>query len=478
MDLAIILAAGEGTRMRSAKAKVLHEIAGRTLIGHVLAALDPLAPKERAIVVGAKKESVEEHLLKISPGSLLVHQEIRNGTGAAARLALDTYLSRNAGASGHVVILAGDTPLLTSKTLLEFQAHHLESGAKATVLTAEVFDPTGYGRIIRDESGKIARIVEDKDCKEFEREIDEINSGVYIFDITALQSALSELSSANAQGEQYLTDVISILKKRGEVVAGYLIEDESEIIGVNDRRQLAIASSVMRDRINDALMQSGVTITDPLTTWVDLTVEIAPDVTLLPGTELHGRTIIETGAEIGPRSTLIDATVGQDARVIESYVRGAAIGYQVQVGPFSFLREGTELATGSRVGAYVEVKNSFVGEGSKVPHLSYVGDATIGRETNIGAATVFVNYDGVEKHRTEVGDHVRIGSDTMLVAPVTVGDGAYTAAGSVITEDVPPGAMGVGRSRQSNIIDWVLRRRSNTKSAEAAKKAADERAES
>jgi bifunctional UDP-N-acetylglucosamine pyrophosphorylase/glucosamine-1-phosphate N-acetyltransferase len=225
-------------------------------------------------------------------------------------------------------------------------------------------------------------------------------------------------------------------------------------------------------------MLSGVTITDPLTTWVDLTVEIAPDVTLLPGTELHGKTIIETGAVIGPRSTLVDATVGQDARVIESYVRGAAIGYQVQVGPFAFLREGTELATGSRVGAYVEVKNSYLGEGSKVPHLSYVGDATIGRETNIGAATVFVNYDGVEKHRTEVGDHVRIGSDTMLVAPVTIGDGAYTAAGSVITEDVPPGAMGVGRSRQSNIIDWVLRRRSNTRSAEAAKKAADKRAES
>jgi bifunctional UDP-N-acetylglucosamine pyrophosphorylase/glucosamine-1-phosphate N-acetyltransferase len=221
-----------------------------------------------------------------------------------------------------------------------------------------------------------------------------------------------------------------------------------------------------------------VTITDPLTTWVDLSVEIAPDVTLLPGTQLIGRTIIETGAVIGPRSTLVDTSVGQDARVMESYTRGAAIGYQAQVGPFSFLREGTELATGSRVGAYVEVKNSLIGEGSKIPHLSYVGDATIGRETNIGAATIFVNYDGVDKHRTEVGDHVRIGSDTMLVAPVTIGDGAYTAAGSVITEDVPPGAMGLGRSRQSNIIDWVLRRRPNTKSAAAAKEAVERRSES
>jgi bifunctional UDP-N-acetylglucosamine pyrophosphorylase/glucosamine-1-phosphate N-acetyltransferase len=312
--------------------------------------------------------------------------------------------------------------------------------------------------------------VEEKDCKEFEKEIDEINSGVYLFDFAALRGALAELSSDNAQGEEYLTDVISILQRKGEVVAAELIQDETEIIGVNDRRQLAIATSVMRERINDALMLSGVTITDPLTTWIDVTVEIAPDVTLLPGTQLLGKTIVETGATIGPRSTLVDSSVGQDARIIESYVRGAAIGYQVQVGPFSFLREGTELATGSRIGAYVEVKNSLVGEGSKVPHLSYVGDATIGKETNIGAATVFVNYDGVEKHRTEVGDHVRIGSDTMLVAPVTIGDGAYTAAGSVITEDVPPGAMGVGRSRQSNILNWVLRRRPNTKSAEAASK--------
>ena len=476
MDLAIILAAGEGTRMKSARAKVLHEIAGRTLIGHVLSALDSLDPKHRAIVVGAKRESVEEHLLQIAPDSLLVHQEVRNGTGAAARLALDAYLSAHGTSASTVVILAGDTPLLTGSTLTALHSHHLQSGAKATVLTAEVFDPTGYGRIVRDQNGHIARIVEEKDCADFEREIDEINSGVYIFDFTALRTALAELSTENAQGEEYLTDVIAILQKRGDAVAAYLIDDESEIIGVNDRRQLAIAASIMRERINDALMLSGVTITDPLTTWVDLAVEIAPDVTLLPGTQLMGKTIIETGAVIGPRTTLVDATVGQDARVIESYVRGAAIGYQVQVGPFSFLREGTELATGSRVGAYVEVKNSLVGEGSKVPHLSYVGDATIGRDTNIGAATIFVNYDGVEKHRTEVGDHVRIGSDTMLVAPVTIGDGAYTAAGSVITEDVPPGAMGVGRSRQSNIIDWVLRRRPNTKSAEAATKATDKRA--
>lgn len=456
--------------MKSTKAKVLHEIAGKTLLGHVLAAVDQLAPQSRAVVVGANRESVEAHLKEIEPDALSVFQEVRNGTGAAARLALE-HIEKNKGSGTEsVIVLAGDTPLLTGATLTSLYADHRKTNAKATILTAEVFDPTGYGRIVRDGDGNVDRIVEEKDCNDLERSIDEINSGVYIFDYQALKDALSEVQSDNAQGEQYLTDVISILRKKGEKVGAHLIDDESEIIGVNDRRQLAIATSIMQDRINEALMLSGVTITDPSSTWVDLTVEIAPDVTLLPGSILSGKTIVETGAVIGPRTTLVDASVGQEARVIESYVRGAAIGYQVQVGPFSFLREGTELSTGSRVGAYVEVKNSLVGEGSKIPHLSYVGDATIGRETNIGAATVFVNYDGVEKHKTSVGDHVRIGSDTMLVAPVSIGDGAYTAAGSVITEDVPPGAMGVGRAKQSNILGWVLRKRSGTKSAEAASK--------
>lgn len=456
--------------MKSTKAKVLHEIAGKTLLGHVLAAVDQLAPQSRAVVVGANRESVEAHLKEIEPDALSVFQEVRNGTGAAARLALEHFEKNKGSGTESVIVLAGDTPLLTGATLTSLYADHRKTNAKATILTAEVFDPTGYGRIVRDGDGNVDRIVEEKDCNDLERSIDEINSGVYIFDYQALKDALSEVKSDNAQGEQYLTDVISILRKKGEKVGAHLIDDESEIIGVNDRRQLAIATSIMQDRINEALMLSGVTITDPSSTWVDLTVEIAPDVTLLPGSILSGKTIVETGAVIGPRTTLVDASVGQEARVIESYVRGAAIGYQVQVGPFSFLREGTELSTGSRVGAYVEVKNSLVGEGSKIPHLSYVGDATIGRETNIGAATVFVNYDGVEKHKTSVGDHVRIGSDTMLVAPVSIGDGAYTAAGSVITEDVPPGAMGVGRAKQSNILGWVLRKRSGTKSAEAASK--------
>ena len=475
MDLAIILAAGEGTRMKSTKAKVLHEIAGKSLLAHVLAALEHLSPKSRAVVVGANREAVEGHVKEIASDALIVHQEVRNGTGAAARLALAQYEKSSGTDPKSVIIVAGDTPLLTGTTLLSLSNEHGATGAKATILTAELFDPTGYGRIVRGVDGSVDRIVEEKDCTESERSIDEINSGVYIFDYQALTSALLEVRSDNSQNEHYLTDVIAIMRKRGEKVAAFLLEDDSEIIGVNDRRQLALATSIMQDRINGALMLSGVTITDPASTWIDLSVEIAPDVTILPGTILSGKTIVETGAVIGPRTTLIDTSVGQEARIIESYVRGSAIGYQAQVGPYSFLREGTEISTGSRVGAFVEVKNSLIGEGSKVPHLSYVGDATIGRETNIGAATVFVNYDGVEKHRTEVGDHVRIGSDTMLVAPVTIGDGAYTAAGSVITEDVPPGAMGVGRARQKNIIDWVLRRRSGTKSAEAAKRKGGEK---
>ena len=475
MDLAIILAAGEGTRMKSTKAKVLHEIAGKTLVAHVLAALDHLSPKSRAVVVGANREAVEGHIKEIASDALIVHQEVRNGTGAAAQIAMAHYEKGGQTGAQSVIILAGDTPLLTGATLHALQEEHRKSGAKATILTAEVFDPTGYGRIIRGSDGSVDRIVEEKDCNEEQRSIDEINSGVYIFDYDGLRSSLGEVRSDNSQNEHYLTDVIAILRKKGEKVSAYLLEDESEIIGVNDRRQLALATSIMQDRINSALMLSGVTISDPASTWIDLSVEIAPDVTILPGTMLIGKTIVETGAVIGPRTTLIDSSVGQEARIIESYVRGSAVGYQAQVGPFSFLREGTEISTGSRVGAYVEVKNSLIGEGSKVPHLSYVGDATIGRETNIGAATVFVNYDGVEKHRTEVGDHVRIGSDTMLVAPVTIGDGAYTAAGSVITEDVPPGAMGVGRARQQNILDWVLRRRSGTKSAEAARRKGGEK---
>jgi bifunctional UDP-N-acetylglucosamine pyrophosphorylase/glucosamine-1-phosphate N-acetyltransferase len=358
--------------------------------------------------------------------------------------------------------------MLTGTSLTQLLEHHHAGGFTASVMTALHPDPTGYGRIIRADDDSLARIVEERDADEMEREIIEVNSGVYAFDAAKLAGAIGKLKASNSQGELYLTDVIEILRNEGGTIAPVLIEDFIEILGVNDRVQLAESAALLRDRINEDLMREGVTIVDPLSTWVDSTAKIERDVIVMPGTAITGTTTVASGAVVGPRSTLHNCTVGESARVLESHCTEAIIGASVNVGPFTFLRAGTKLLTGAKAGAFVEMKNATLGEGSKVPHLSYVGDAVIGEGSNIGAATIFVNYDGVEKHYTVVGDHVRIGSDSMLVAPVTIGDGAYTAAGSVITEDVPPGAIGVGRAKQRNVIGWVLRKRPGTKSAEAA----------
>ena len=466
LDIAVVLAAGEGTRMKSQTPKVLHEIAGRSILGHVLAATAPLGAKELRVVVGSSRERVEGHVAQIAPGATIVVQEQRNGTGHAVQLAL-----ADAQAEGSVLILAGDTPLLRSNTLQEFIDAHDEYNSVASVLTSIVPEPFGYGRIIRSESEELLRIVEERDATLEQREIDEINTGVYIFDIATLRSAVAQLKSSNAQGELYLTDVIALIQGEGKQVAAILSNDYTETLGINDRAQLAECGAIMRDRINDEWMRSGVTIIDPASTWIDVDVKIAPDVTILPGSILRGTTVIDAGALIGPRSTLTSVVVAEAAVVQESVATDSTIGLRANVGPFAYLRPGTQLAADSKVGAYVEVKNSKIGEGSKVPHLSYVGDATIGTGSNIGAATIFVNYDGVAKHRTVVGNDVRIGSDTMLVAPVEIGDGAYTAAGSVITEDVPAGAIGVARAKQRNVLGWVLRKRSGSKSAESALKA-------
>ncbi len=466
LDIAVVLAAGEGTRMKSQTPKVLHEIAGRSILGHVLAATAPLGATELRVVVGSSRERVEGHVAQIAPGATIVFQEQRNGTGHAVQLAL-----ADAQAEGSVLILAGDTPLLRSNTLQEFIDAHDEYNSVASVLTSIVPEPFGYGRIIRSESEELLRIVEERDATLEQREIDEINTGVYIFDIATLRSAVAQLKSSNAQGELYLTDVIALIQGEGKQVAAILSNDYTETLGINDRAQLAECGAIMRDRINDEWMRSGVTIIDPASTWIDVDVKIAPDVTILPGSILRGTTVIDAGALIGPRSTLTSVVVAEAAVVQESVATDSTIGLRANVGPFAYLRPGTQLAADSKVGAYVEVKNSTIGEGSKVPHLSYVGDATIGTGSNIGAATIFVNYDGVAKHRTVVGNDVRIGSDTMLVAPVEIGDGAYTAAGSVITEDVPAGAIGVARAKQRNVLGWVLRKRSGSKSAESALKA-------
>src|SRR4051794_20648453 len=457
--------------MKSATPKVLHGLGGRSLLGHVLAATEPLGAQHTVVVVGAGRDMVEEHLAAIAPHAVPAEQKEQRGSGHAAAVALAALPDL----AGRVLIVNGDSPLLRTATVAALVDASAAAGDVLTVLTAEVDDPTGLGRIVRADDGTVAAIVEERDATPEQRAIREVNAGVYVGDAAALRDALDRVGEDNDQGEQYLTDVVGLLVAGGAQVGGVRAEDADDILGCNDRRELAARRRTLNDRVLDDLMLSGVTVVDPATTWVDVTVAVAPDAVLQPGTQLLGRTTVATGAVVGPDTTLTDTEVGEGAGVIRSHCTGAVIGPGASVGPFSYLRPGTRLARGAKVGAFVETKNVEVGEGSKVPHLSYVGDATIGRGSNVGAATVFVNYDGVAKHHTHVGDHVRIGSDTMLVAPVTVGDGAYTAAGSVITADVPPGDMAVARSPQRNVAGWVSRRRSGTPAAAAAE-AAESRA--
>ncbi len=459
----IVLAAGEGVRMKSATPKVLHSVAGRSLLGHVLHAASELNPREIRVVVGSHRAAVQAHLGEIAPTVKIIFQEKRGGTGHATALAL-----AGKSASGTVLVLAGDTPMLTGGSLRQFLQIHKDGGFGASVLTAEHPDPSGYGRIVRDEMGEICSIVEERDATEEQREIYEINSGVYAFDGALLAGAIGKLKSSNAQSELYLTGVIEILQNDGVSIAAVMVDDYVEILGVNDRVQLAESAAYLRERINDSFMRGGVTIVDSATTWIDATVAIESDATIYPSSTLSGRTSVAQGASIGPRTTLINCRVKTGATVLESHCTDSVIGIGATVGPFAYLRAGSILGPQSKVGAFVEMKNASIGTGSKVPHLSYVGDATIGEGSNIGAATIFVNYDGVDKHQTDIGNQVRIGSATILVAPISVGDGAYTAAGSVITEDVPPGAIGVGRAKQRNVLGWVMRKRGGTKSALAA----------
>jgi len=463
----VILAAGEGTRMRSALPKVLHEVAGRSLLGHVIEAAAHIEPEHIVVVIGHGREQVAAHLAEIAPWVLTVVQEEQLGTGHAVRIALHDLAARGAQLSGPVVVVTGDTPLLRGETLSGLMAAH--SGA-CTVLTARIADPTGYGRIVRS-GNDVTAIVEERDATEEQRRIDEINSGMYAFDAAALNSTIDRLGTCNSQGEEYLTDVVGLLTADDLRVDAFIAPDADDVRCVHDRVQLAEAGAIMRDRINNRWMREGVTMADPSSVWIDVDVELEADVTLLPQTILRGPTAIAAGARVGPGTTLIACEVGTGAEVIHTWAQLAVIGADAHVGPYTYLRPGAELGARSKAGAYVEIKNSRVGDGAKVPHLSYVGDAEIGEGTNVGAATVFVNYDGQEKHRTVVGRDVRIGSDSMLVAPVEIGDGAYTAAGSVITDDVPAGAMAVGRAQQRNIEGWVERRRPDSMSASAARAA-------
>ena len=453
--------------MKSATPKVLHPLLGRTLLGHVLVAAGAAEAEQTVVVVGHQAEQVSEHLAEVAPAALPVLQAVQNGTGHAVRIALEVVPE----AAGTVVVLNGDVPLLRPETVASLIAAHESASRAATVLAAAVDDPSGLGRIVRDAGGGLARIVEERDASAEERAIREINAGIYVFDAAALRAALGKLSSDNEQGEEYLTDVFGLLVEVGSQVGVFVAPDAEETLGVNDRAQLAGLRARLRDRVNTAWMRSGVSILDPATAWIDVTVTLEPDAVIDQNTQLKGASSVAADAVIGPDTTLIDTSVGAGATVLRAHAVGAEIGPEAAVGPFSYLRPGTRLGRKSKIGGFVEAKNSELGEGAKVPHLSYVGDATIGARANVGAGTIVANYDGVRKSRTTIGEAAFVGSDTVLIAPVEVGPGAYVAAGSAIAKDVPAGNLGVTRAQQQNVEGWTARRRPGTKSAAAAEAA-------
>jgi bifunctional UDP-N-acetylglucosamine pyrophosphorylase / glucosamine-1-phosphate N-acetyltransferase len=463
----VVLAAGAGTRMKSSLPKVMHPMAGHPLVWHALRAAEELHPQHLVAVIGHGREAVGSYLAGALPHVRTAIQDQQLGTGHAVGCALDEIGS----VSGTVVVTYGDVPLLRSETLQELAEAHAAAGNAVTVLTAVVGDPTGYGRIVRDAEGSLAAIVEHKDADPTQRAITEINSGVYAFDAAVLQAGLARLTSSNAQGERYLTDIVGMARSDGGRVGTLVAADPMETEGVNDRVQLASLARVLNARIVRAAQLSGVTVIDPETTWIHADVQIAPDALIERNTSLESGSVIGAGAVIGPDTTLIGCTVGADATVLRSHAQRAMIGERASVGPFSFLRPGAELAAGAKVGAYVEVKQSSIGRNSKVPHLSYVGDTTIGDDVNFSAGAITANYDGENKFRTTIGDGAFVGTHTTLVAPVTVASGAFIAAGSVITADVQPGDLAIGRSRQTAIPGWVLTRKPTSSIAEAARSA-------
>ncbi|QNQ91393.1 bifunctional UDP-N-acetylglucosamine diphosphorylase/glucosamine-1-phosphate N-acetyltransferase GlmU [Corynebacterium poyangense] len=474
----VVLAAGQGTRMKSALPKTLHEIGGRSLLSHSLYAAAGIDPEHIVAVVGHGRDqvipAVETVAKELDREIFSAVQEQQHGTGHAVQCGLTPL----ADFQGTVIVTNADVPLLQAQTLHQLYQAHTEVPTAVTVLTMVVDDPTGYGRIVRNNEGEVTAIVEQKDADPATQAIQEVNSGVFAFDAAILREALTRLDSNNAQGELYLTDVLGIARSDGHPVRAHRAADPRELAGVNDRVQLAAAGRELNRRTVEAAMRNGVTVVDPLTTWIGVDVQIESDVTIHPSTQLWGTTEIGSGAEIGPDTTLRNVKVGASANVIRTHGSDSIIGARAHVGPFTYLRPGTELGEEGKLGGFVEAKNAQIGRGSKVPHLTYVGDATIGEYSNIGASSVFVNYDGVNKHHTTVGSHVRTGSDTMFIAPVTVGDGAYSGAGTVIKDDVPPGALVVSGGRQRNIEGWVTRKRPGTPAAKAAEAAHSSQRES
>lgn len=466
----IVLAAGAGTRMRSKTPKILHTMAGRSLLSHVAHAAAGIDPAHLVAVISHERERVAAAIDGIATGlerpiSITV-QEDRLGTGDAARAGMtgvpDDF-------DGTVVVTAADVPLLNSATLDALVAAHTADGGAAVTLTSFIADdPAGYGRIIRTNDTNVQAIVEDRDATPQQREIAEVNAGVYAFDAATLRSALTRLTAHNAQGEYYLTDVIAIVRGDGGTVRAFTVDDPLVVAGCNDRVQLAELAGELNRRIVRRHQLAGVGIVDPASTWIDMDVVIGADTRIEPGTQLQGATAIGEDAVVGPDTTLRDVQVGNGASVIRTHGSDSAIGDRASVGPFAYLRPGSRLDADGKIGTFVETKNATIGAGSKVPHLTYVGDATIGERSNIGASSVFVNYDGENKHHTVIGSHCRTGSDNMFVAPVQVGDGAYTGAGTVVRDDVPPGALAVSAGTQRNIENWVMRKRPDSAAAQAA----------
>jgi bifunctional UDP-N-acetylglucosamine pyrophosphorylase/glucosamine-1-phosphate N-acetyltransferase len=461
----IVLAAGQGTRMKSATPKLLHPLAGSPIVAHVLRTAKALDAAHVVAVVRHERDQVAAEVESVLPGIVVVDQDEIPGTGRAVEQAIGALPDDF---EGEVLVLNGDVPLLDADTLSAFLEQHRGRAAQASVLSALYEDPTGYGRVVRDEVGAFDRIVEQKDASHNERAIAEINAGIYAFGASALRDQLANLTTDNAQGEKYLTDVIQLLREAGSEVEAVPVSEPWLVAGINDRAQLSESAARLNALIVRGWQLNGVTIEDPSTTWIDLDVKIEPDVTIRPGTQLKGATAIATGAVVGPDTTLVDCEVGVNAEVKRTDATLAVVGAGASVGPFSYLRPGTVVGADGKIGAFVEVKNATIGEGSKVPHLSYVGDATVGEHSNIGAGSIFANYDGVRKHHSEVGSHVKTGAHGVFVAPVRIGDGAYTGAGTVVRKDIPAGALAVNVAPQRNIEGWVQKHRPGTAAARAA----------
>ncbi|TQK20044.1 UDP-N-acetylglucosamine pyrophosphorylase /glucosamine-1-phosphate N-acetyltransferase [Microbacterium sp. SLBN-154] len=463
----IVLAAGQGTRMKSSTPKVLHRIGGRSLLGHVLQTAAGLGPRSTAVVVRHERDLVASEAVEVSPGAVIVDQDEVPGTGRAVELGLEALGE----ADDDVLVLSGDVPLLDAQMLAALLDTHRQRRAAATLLTAVLEDASGYGRVIRSGDDTVARIVEQKDAAPDELAVTEINAGVYVFQVSSLRRELARVGTANAQGEKYLTDVIGLLREAGLPVAAVTAPDAAAALGVNDRIQLSEAARTLNARTVRYWQREGVTVMDPATTWIDVTATLSPDVTLLPGTHVLRATVIGEGAVVGPDTTLVDCEVGERATVTRTDATLAVIGADATVGPFAYLRPNARLGAGGKIGTFVEVKNSEIGARSKVPHLSYIGDTTIGTGVNLGAGAITANYDDLAKHRTEIGDEVHSGSHNVFVAPVRIGDGAKTGAGAVIRKDVPAGALALSVAPQRNVEGWVEKNRPGTAAAEVAARA-------